>query len=219
MTQQTRSIDGLSPDHAHHKLLVVEDVEFSRMLLVNLLEKIGFEVQSVVNGEEAIDQFTAFQPDLIWMDIHMPVMNGKAATKRIRQLPGGDTLPIIAITASSTLDNKASLQACGFDDVVHKPFHLNDLIPCLETHLGLMFIDKQTVERETPAQLMAKLDGGQLQAIPAETRAVLSKAATEGDIDQLQQLIMAFPDDLADMKTALMLLAENFEFEVILQQL
>ncbi|MCP4047161.1 MAG: response regulator, partial [Gammaproteobacteria bacterium] len=166
VTQQIRHVEGLAPGQPRYKLLVVEDTEFSRILLVNLLEKNGFEVQSVVNGQQAVDLFSSWQPDLIWMDIQMPVMDGNEATKQIRQLPGGDTLPIIAITASSTLDDKDKLLAFGFDDVVYKPFHEGQIIGCLEAQLAAVFIDKQTLVTETPAQIMTKLDEAQLQAIP-----------------------------------------------------
>ncbi|MCP4452309.1 MAG: histidine kinase, partial [Planctomycetes bacterium] len=69
VAQRMRDIEGLAPGQPLYKLLVVEDVEFSRILLVNLLERIGFEVQSAVNGEQAISMVASFQPDLIWMDI------------------------------------------------------------------------------------------------------------------------------------------------------
>ncbi|MCP4979540.1 MAG: response regulator [Gammaproteobacteria bacterium] len=215
VTQQVRHVDGLDPGQPRYKLLVVEDAEFSRILLVNLLEKIGFEVQSAVNGQEAVDLFGSWHPDLIWMDIQMPVMDGKEAIQHIRQLPGGGTLSIIAITASSSLDDKDNLLAFGFDDVVYKPFHEGQIIECLEAQLAAMFINKQTLATETPAQIMATLDEGQLRAIPDEIREAISKAATEGDIEQLQQLIMALPDDLAELKTTLMSLTENFEFDTL----
>ncbi|MCP4277993.1 MAG: response regulator, partial [Gammaproteobacteria bacterium] len=209
----------LAPGQPRYKLLVVEDTEFSRILLVNLLEKNGFEVQSVVNGQQAVDLFSSWQPDLIWMDIQMPVMDGNEATKQIRQLPGGDTLPIIAITASSTLDDKDNLLAFGFDDVVYKPFHEGQIIGCLEAQLAAVFIDKQTLVTETPAQIMATLDKEQLRAIPDEIREAISKAATEGDIEQLQHIIMALPDDLTELKTTLISLTEGFEFETLLKGL
>ncbi len=219
MAQQMRDIEGLAPGQPFYKLLVVEDVEFSRILLVNLLERIGFEVQSAVNGEQAVSMAASFRPDLIWMDILMPVMDGKEATKHIRQLPGGDTLPIIAVTASATLMDKASLLACGFDEVMFKPYHQTQVVECLEAQLGVVFVDKQAVAIETPARVLAKLDKGQLRAIPDESRAALRKAVTEGDIERIQHLIAALADDLAELKVALMSLVEGFEFETLLQGL
>ncbi len=219
VAQRMRDIEGLAPGQPLYKLLVVEDVEFSRILLVNLLERIGFEVQSAVNGEQAISMVASFQPDLIWMDILMPVMDGKEATKHIRQLPGGDKLPIIAVTASATLMDKASLLAAGFDDVLFKPYHQTQIIECLEEQLGVVFVDKLTVAIDTPARILAGLDKGQLKAIPDENRAALRQAVTEGDIEQIQQLIEVLPDDLAELKVALLSLVEDFEFETLLQGL
>ncbi|MCP4289865.1 MAG: response regulator, partial [Gammaproteobacteria bacterium] len=188
ITPEIRHVEGLASGQPLYKLLVVEDTEFSRILLVNLLKKIGFEVQSAVNGQEAVDLFGSWHPDLIWMDIQMPVMDGKEAIQHIRQLPDGGTLPIIAITASSTLADKDSLLAFGFEDVVYKPFREGQIIECLEAQLGAKFSDKQTVVIETPAQVMEKLDEGQLRAIPDETRKAIRKAAIEGDIEQLQHI-------------------------------
>ncbi len=219
VTEQVRHVEGLAPGQPLYRILVVEDTEFSRILLVNLLERLGFNVQFAVNGQQAIDLFTSWQPDLIWMDILMPVMDGREATKHIRQLPGGDTLPIIAITASSTLEDKDNLLASGFDDVVYKPFRGSKIIGCIEAQLGAKFIDEQPAVIETSAQAIEKLDEEQLRAIPHETREAIRKAAIEGDIEQLQQLITALPDSLAELKTTLMSLADSFEFEILLEGL
>ncbi|MCP4982433.1 MAG: hypothetical protein GY935_18295 [Gammaproteobacteria bacterium] len=82
-----------------------------------------------------------------------------------------------------------------------------------------MFINKQTLAIAAPVQIITKLDEGQLRAIPDEARAAIKKAATEGDIEQLQQLIMVLPDDLAELKTTLTSLTERFEFEALLKGL
>ncbi|MCP4290197.1 MAG: hypothetical protein GY792_38295, partial [Gammaproteobacteria bacterium] len=105
-----------------------------------------------------------------------------------------------------------------FDDVVYKPFHESQITQCLEAQLGAVFTEKSTVVMERSAQALEKLDEEQLKAIPDETREAIIKAAIEGDIEQLQQLITALPDDLAKPKAVLMSLAENFEFGILAKQ-
>ncbi len=85
--------------------------------------------------------------------------------------------------------------------------------------MDAVFVDKPTVEIETPAQVMEKLDEGQFRAIPNETRKVIRKAATEGDIEQLQQLIAAMPDDFAELKIFFMSMVEDLEFETLMKAL
>jgi PAS domain S-box-containing protein len=83
--QPTRQVIALEPGQPNYRILVVDDVKESRLLLVKLLASVGFSVQEAVNGQEALDQWNAFQPHLIWMDMRMPVMNGYETTKQIRK--------------------------------------------------------------------------------------------------------------------------------------
>ena len=92
---------ALREDQPTYRILVVEDKEHNRRLLVNLLEIVGFEVRSVTNGKEAIELYEEWLPHLIWMDIRMPVMNGYEATKYVRDNYKNHEPVIIALTASA----------------------------------------------------------------------------------------------------------------------
>ncbi|MDD5754774.1 MAG: ATP-binding protein, partial [Methylococcales bacterium] len=85
-----RAVKSLAPDQPAWRLLVVDDSVDNRLLLVTMLAGIGLHVRDVENGQEAISIFEQWRPDLIWMDMRMPVMDGYEATKKIRKLAGGD---------------------------------------------------------------------------------------------------------------------------------
>ncbi len=91
------------------RILVVEDDEVNLMIAQHILEKEGFEVLSVNNGEAAIEAVRAQQFDLILMDIEMPIMSGLEATPHIRELTKDNPLPIIALTAHSVPEKLAQI--------------------------------------------------------------------------------------------------------------
>src|SRR3989442_13793016 len=92
----------------------VEKKEKTRRILVYRLRKIGqFDIREAANGQQAIDAVRAELPDLIFMDLKMPVMDGWEATKRIRQMEGGDTVRIIALTAQAMAGDKQKAVATG----------------------------------------------------------------------------------------------------------
>ncbi|MFU8812477.1 MAG: response regulator [Balneolaceae bacterium] len=103
-------------------VLVVDDVTINRTLLRLILERRGYVVREAENGEAAVEMVKRERPDLILMDLLMPVMNGFDAVVQIRQM-GKDTLdiPIIAVTASSE-NTLQELKERGFDELLHKPF-------------------------------------------------------------------------------------------------
>ena len=118
------------------RVLLVEDNEFNRLVAVGILENAGLEVLLAGNGEEAVKLAMAEQVDLILMDIQMPVMNGIEATGRIRQLPGYEKLPIIAMTAYATKEDQAWVLAAGMDVHVAKPIDPQQLFATLSRWLS-----------------------------------------------------------------------------------
>jgi CheY-like chemotaxis protein len=131
---------------------VVDDSEVNRRLLLKLLAPLGFDLQEAENGEQAIAQWQAWQPHLIFMDMRMPVMDGYTATHQIRRAEANRSATadsvadsvlgrskIIAVTASAFEDEKASILAAGCDDVIHKPFRRKWIFDKLVEHLGVQF--------------------------------------------------------------------------------
>jgi len=107
---------------ATKKILVVEDNEDNRRILIYRLRKIGdFEIIEAVNGEQAIEVVRTQQPDLVFMDLKMPVLDGWQATGRIRQMEGGDRVRIIALTAQAMAGDEEKALAAGCDDYLSKP--------------------------------------------------------------------------------------------------
>ena len=104
------------------KILVVEDNEDNRRILVYRLRKIGdFEIIEAQNGLESIEMTEKHSPDLIFMDLKMPVMDGWEATKRIRVTEGGRRVAIIALTAQAMAGDEQKALAIGCDDYLAKP--------------------------------------------------------------------------------------------------
>jgi CheY-like chemotaxis protein len=108
---------------AGRRILVVEDNLDNRRILVYRLKRIGdFEIIEASNGEEALSIVqTPPPPDLIFMDLKMPVIDGWEATKRIRALEVGRTIPIIALTAQAMAGDEQKALAAGCDDYLAKP--------------------------------------------------------------------------------------------------
>jgi len=104
------------------KILVVEDNLDNRRILVYRLKRIGeFDIVEAGNGQEALSLVESEAPDLIFMDLKMPVMDGWEATRRIRLLEAGRHIPIIALTAQAMAGDEQKALAAGCDDYVAKP--------------------------------------------------------------------------------------------------
>lgn len=118
----------MTAEAAAKRLLVADDDEDIRLFLEVTLRYAGFEVSSVVNGEEAVDAARSSQFDLALLDVMMPAMDGLSATKALRADPRTSDLPIILVTAKALGDDKVSGLAQGADDYVTKPFDPDELV-------------------------------------------------------------------------------------------
>jgi PAS domain S-box-containing protein len=117
--------------HGQARLLVVEDNEVNRELALAWLEDAGLSADTANDGREAVDRARAVAYDLILMDMQMPVMDGLAATRAIRALPGGAAVPILAMTANAFDDERALCLAAGMNDFVLKPTSVSALYASL----------------------------------------------------------------------------------------
>ncbi|MEJ7710884.1 MAG: response regulator [Pyrinomonadaceae bacterium] len=113
--------------HSNHKVLVVEDFEDNRFMMRRLLELTGYEVIEAVNGEEAVVLADIERPSIILMDLSLPMLDGLAATRRIREHPELRKVPIIAVSAHDTMDFHADALAAGCNDYVTKPVDFDQL--------------------------------------------------------------------------------------------
>jgi two-component system, cell cycle response regulator DivK len=117
-------------------ILVVEDQEDNRQILRDLLGNAGYEVTEAENGEEAIAAVAQRRPDLILMDIQLPVMDGYEATRRIRTNPDLKFVPIIAVTSYALGGDESKALAAGCDSYVSKPYSPRELLAKVRAYLA-----------------------------------------------------------------------------------
>ncbi|HKZ03877.1 MAG TPA: response regulator [Methylomirabilota bacterium] len=121
---------------APKRILVVEDQELNRDLLVQLLEEEAYTVLVSVDGADAVARAERERPDLILMDFGMPVMDGWEATRRIKAHPALQHIPIIAITSHAMVGDEQRAREAGCDDYMAKPIHEDELRAKVKHFIG-----------------------------------------------------------------------------------
>ena len=117
------------------RILLVDDEELNVDMLKRRLERRGYEVLVATNGEEAIAQARAGSPELILMDVKMPVMDGYEATRQIKADPALRAIPIIALTAQAMQDDRDKALAAGADEYETKPINFKQLTEKMDAML------------------------------------------------------------------------------------
>jgi two-component system cell cycle response regulator DivK len=118
------------------RILVVEDQEDNRRILRDMLGNAGYELIEAESGEDALTAVEAQRPDLILMDIHLPVMDGYEAARRVRSNPEMKAVPIIAMTAYALAGDEAKTLAAGCDAYVTKPYSPRALLAKVREYLS-----------------------------------------------------------------------------------
>jgi CheY-like chemotaxis protein len=118
-----------------NRILIVEDVKFNRDLLMQLLED-DYELATAVDGAEGVEKATSERPDLILMDLSLPVIDGWEATRRIKADTATAAIPVIAITAHAMSGDEEKARAAGCDDFMTKPIDEDLLFAKLRKWLG-----------------------------------------------------------------------------------
>ena len=118
------------------RILVVEDQEDNRKIIRDMLSATDYEITEVVNGEEALAAVAKQRPDLILMDIQLPVMDGYEAARRIKADPALRSIPIIAITSYALSGEDQKARAAGCDEYIAKPYSPRLLLGKIRQHLS-----------------------------------------------------------------------------------
>jgi CheY-like chemotaxis protein len=197
---------GLEAGQAVPRVLVAEDVKHSRLLLVRVLQAGGMQVKAAANGKEAVELFELWGPDFIWMDIRMPMMDGRQAAHLIKSSESGKTTVIAALTAHALEEEKSEILSADFADFVSKPFREQEIFDVMARHLGLSYRYEGGSDEETVKDLRPE----QLAALPNNLRRQLHEVALELNmgkalvvVEQISRHDAALGADLKSLVTKL----------------
>ncbi|MCH7496039.1 MAG: response regulator [Candidatus Marinimicrobia bacterium] len=129
-----RLADGLSV-----RALIADDSKENREVLAKMLASIGCDVWMAEDGKQAVEMVDAYQLDIVFMDIRMPILDGETAMRQIIETGGNEQLKIVAISASALLHQQQRYFEAGFDDFVAKPFRLERICECLANLLHVTY--------------------------------------------------------------------------------
>jgi PAS domain S-box-containing protein len=226
VNQPQKQVIGLASDQSTYRILAVDDQIENRLLLVKLLEQAGFEVREAATGEEAIAQWQQWHPQLIWMDIRLPVLNGYEATQRIRDLenlnaqifPTPPTI-IIALTAQASVSDRELAFHAGCNDYISKPFQAETLFSKIAEHLHIQYVyaeNDQSFLINGQGMTRASLTVENLMVMPQDWVMQLYQATIACEQKAVQQLIQQIPPEYSSLAIGLRTFTQNFAFDKIL---
>jgi PAS domain S-box-containing protein len=214
----TLRVIGMAPDQPRYRILIVDDVPSGRQLLQRILGPLEFELREAGNGQEAVDTWRQWKPDLIWMDMRMPIMDGIQATRLIRSEANDKHTVIVALTASGFENERQHILDIGCDDFLRKPFHEHDLFAMLQKHLGVEFLYDDTEKSSLSAEdRLANIDIARVHALPQALAESLKHALATLDSPAIALAIEQVQKHDAALARAMSRLARNFQYETLLQ--
>ncbi len=239
-----RRVVGLAPGQPVRRILVADDHEINRKLIVRLLAPLGFDLREAEDGQEAVDAWKDWRPHLILMDIRMPNKNGYEAVQEIRRLETGDRrqetgiskdnpseedgpplvsgfrspVSIISLTAISLENEEQKALGAGCDDFLRKPFNDNELYDLLHKHLGTRFAYEPvgTVERGRAAgSAGTAVRPEAAAALPDDIRGELHAAAETANYEAAMAQILRIRSHDAALSEALAALVGGYQFDAV----
>jgi len=227
----SRRVIAIAPNQPRYRIVIADDRWDNRQLLVKLLSPLGFEIYEAQNGREAIEKWEQYAPQLIFMDLRMPVMDGYEATKQIKGTASssspffkgggggieGQATAIIAITASNFEEEKAVVLSTGCDDFIRKPFREANIFDALHKHIGVRFIfEELNAAPSFPENEVNVLTKTAFSELPPELVANLQQAISNLDLEQMQIAIGQIREINQPLARAIAACIKNFQYEHLL---
>jgi PAS domain S-box-containing protein len=209
-----KSITGY--EGARRRMLIVDDQEDNRMVLRDMLLPLGFDVSEAENGLQAVYMARKLHPDLVLMDLRMPVMSGDAAAHEIRSLEELRGVAIIAVSASAFHEDMDRSALAGCDGFIRKPVKMKELLAAIGDRLGLVWTVKPGAA--SPAALKTPEEGS-FVAPSAETLGTLLRLARMGDMQGLLAMADAIEAEnpaCASFAARIKSLSEAFKAKAVL---
>lgn len=216
---QPRRVIGLAPGQPTCRILVVDDQLHNRRLLVQLLTTLGLEVQEAADGKTALHLWQQWHPNLIWLDMRMPEIDGYTVTQQIRSHPQGQAVIILALTAQVSRSDRTRALEAGCNDYVSKPWEAETIFTKMAEHLGLRYLYQ---EQSQPERLVLNqqeasntLSVADLSVMPTEWIVALQQAAICCDEEDINRLISEIPHQHRELIENLTALVYHYRFDII----
>jgi PAS domain S-box-containing protein len=207
------------------RVLIADDVPDNREWLNKLLTALGFSVRPAENGEAAVLAWEEWQPDLILMDMHMPIMDGLEATRRIRSRPDGKETAIIALTADANEEHRQIVLGSEVNDFISKPCHEGELLDKIAAQLGLVYLYEtedrgDDASQRAEAETVVEASSQQLKQLPAELIQRLRTATFNGNKAALDKTIALLEEQgSGPAARTIQELADTYQYDRLMQLL
>jgi PAS domain S-box-containing protein len=207
----------IQPGQPSCRVLVADDAPENRYLLERMLKPVGFEIRCVENGAEAVSMCDEWHPNVVLLDLHMPVMDGFEASRLIRAAHG-TTIKIVVLSASVLDDGRQQVLGDGADAFIVKPFEFAELLECIKRLIGVRYV---------PAGQRADAGGGgedagerppdieAIQRLPENLVESLRAAIRRADYDQMLSLVEELGQYDAPLGRQMSHLVRKFEYATL----
>ncbi len=219
---QSQALEIIGYKGEQRKILIVDDIQENRAFLTNMLLPLGFEIVEAENGQVCLETAVIAKPDVILLDLLMPVLDGFETAKQIRRIPEIYNTAIIAISASVFEETRIQSLQAGCNDFLSKPLEEEKLLECLQTRLNLEWVYHQDSQEKAGARIHSSTALGHDVSLPQEDAEILRKFAIHGNITRiLERLekIEALGDQFSPLVTELRKFARGFEINNIIDYL
>ncbi len=205
-------VASLSPEMMGLKVAIVDDRFENRDILYKKLSPLGFDTRMAENGQEAVELYNEWKPDIILMDVVMPVMNGVEATKQILKIAGNHEVKIFVVSASALESEQKEIMEIGATVFIKKPVMFNLLLDEMHNKAGVKFIYKGETNQETIKSSIPS-------DVPEHLKIRFSEAAEEGDFTLLQDLLEILEKETGKSFKFIEDCINEMEFEAIINWL